>query len=315
MPSETQMLPKLPQRPPEAHKGDFGHVLVVAGSPGMTGAGCMAALAAQRAGAGLVTLALPRCLNLVAEVVLGSAMSLPLPQTPAGALGAKALEHILRIAGQFDIFAIGPGLRAAPQTQQMVRGLVKELSAPIVVDADGLNALAGHLDALRVRSGPTILTPHPGEMRRLAGFDSTACVQEDRVGVAIGFAQEQGVVLVLKGHGTVVTDGERFYVNGTGNPGMATGGTGDVLTGLIAGLLCQGLTPFDAARLAVFVHGLAGDLAARSVGELSLVAEDVLERVPEVFMAVQEVGRGISSPTVGAAEVQAFVMQRAEQGG
>jgi NAD(P)H-hydrate epimerase len=261
-----------------------------------------------------VTLALPRGLNLAAEAVLGSAMSLPLPQTPAGALGAKALERIRRVADQFDVFAIGPGLRTAPQTQQMVRGLVKKLPAPVVVDADGLNALAGHLDALRGRSGPTIVTPHPGEMRRLAGFDGTARVQEDRVGVATGFARENGVILVLKGHGTVVTDGERFYVNCTGNPGMAAGGMGDVLTGLIAGLLCQGLAAFDAARLGVFVHGLAGDLAALRVGELSLVAEDVLERVPDVFVAVQEAGRGVSAPMIGAEEARAFVMRRAGGG-
>jgi len=310
MPTETQMLPKLPRRPTDAHKGDFGHVLVVAGSPGMTGAGCMAALAAQRAGAGLVTLALPRALNLVAEVVLGSAMSLPLPQTPSGALGAKALDCVLRVAERFDVFAVGPGLRTAPQTRQMVRGLLEGLSAPVVVDADGINALARHADVLQGRSAPTILTPHPGEMCRLAGFDSVARVQEDRVGVATSFAKANGVLLVLKGQGTVVTDGEQVYVNRTGNPGMASGGMGDVLTGLIAGLLCQGLCPLDAARLAVFVHGLAGDVAACRVGELSLIAEDVLDCVPDVLMAIQEAGEGVSGPAVEAAKVQGFVMQR-----
>ena len=314
MPSETQMLPKLPERVREAHKGDFGHVLVVAGSPGMTGAGCMAAVAAQGAGAGLVTLALPSSLNIVAEVVLGSAMSLPLPQTPEGALGTEALERILDIAERFDVFAIGPGLRQAEQTKQMVRGLMRELSSPVVVDADGLNALAGHLDSLRGRTAPTILTPHPGEMCRLAERASTAEVQADRVGVATSFAKENGVLLVLKGKGTLVTDGKQLYVNATGNPGMATGGMGDVLTGLIAGLLCQGLSPFDAARLGVFVHGLAGDLAAESVGELSLTPEDVLECVPEVFVAVQELGQQTSSPTLEAGRVQAFVMEYAGGG-
>lgn len=312
--NESQELPKLPQRPREAHKGDFGHVLVVAGSPGMTGAGCMAAAAAQRAGAGLVTLALPRSLNLVAEIVLGSAMSLPLPETPDGALGTEALQMILPIAERFDVVAIGPGLRAAQQTQKMVRQLVREVAAPLVVDADGLNALAGDPDALRGRGAPAILTPHPGEMARLAGLGGAAEVQADRVAVAARFAEETGTVLVLKGYGTVVTDGQQLYVNRTGNPGMATGGTGDVLTGLIAGLLCQGLSAFDAARLGTFVHGLAGDVGAESVGELSLTAEDVLQGLPEVLMAMAELGQMSGSHPLSARQARSFVMERARAG-
>ncbi len=304
MQTENNELPKLPQRRPEAHKGDFGHVLVVAGSPGMSGAGCMAAAAAQRAGAGLVTLALPRSLNLVAESALWSVMSMPLPETAEGSLGAQAARCIMAAADRFDVFAIGPGLRTAEETRQMVRVLVRELRAPVVVDADGLNALAGHPEALREREAPTILTPHPGEMSRLAGCSSAAEVQADRAGVARGFARDNGVLVVLKGHGTVVTDGERLYVNDTGSPGMATGGMGDVLTGLIAGLLCQGLEAFDAARLGVFVHGLAGEIAAEQMGELSLIPEDVLQRAPGVLAALERVSLRTEGQTVPADLVQ-----------
>jgi len=174
MDAEGGLLPALPPRQVDAHKGQFGHVLVVAGSPGMTGAGCMAALAAQRAGAGLVTLALPRSLNLVAEASLLSAMSMPLPETAHGALGLAAARHVLERADEFDAFAVGPGLRRAEETGRMVRLLLARLSRPVVVDADGLNALAGETALLRRRPAPTILTPHPGEMSRLLGGASVA---------------------------------------------------------------------------------------------------------------------------------------------
>ena len=287
---EVENLPKLTGRPPDSHKGDYGHVLVVAGSPGMTGAGLMAAQAAQRAGAGLVTIALPRSLNLVAEVKLTSAMSMPLPETADGALGDEAGERILERADAFDVVAIGPGLGRAEDTARMVAALVAKLECAIVVDADGLNALARNLDVLDARKALSVLTPHPGEMARLCGFSSVGDVQKDRRSAALAFAQEHGVLLVLKGHGSIVTDGKRIYTNATGNPGMASGGTGDVLTGLVAGLLCQGIEPFGAAQHAVFVHGLAGDMAAAQVGELSLIAEDVLQRVPDAFRNVVRAG-------------------------
>jgi len=283
-----QMLPPLPIRRPDAHKGEFGHVLVVACSPGMSGAGCLAAAATQRAGAGLVTLALPRSLNSVVETSLWSAMSLPLPETDTCCLGSEAARTVLRIAARFDVFAIGPGLGRAEETGQMVRTLLRELQAPAVVDADGLNALAGHVEVLKPREHATVLTPHPGEMSRLAGIDGASRVQEDREGVARSLARQTGSVVVLKGHESVVTDGERSYVNHTGNPGMATGGMGDVLTGLIAGLLCQGLDAFGAACLGVFVHGLAGDLAARRTGHLALIPEDVLSALPRVLRIVEQ---------------------------
>jgi len=280
---EVSKLPALAARRPEAHKGDFGHVLVVAGSPGMTGAGCMAAQSAQMAGAGLVTLALPASLNLVAEVKLTSAMSMPLPEAEGGTLGMEAARSLLQAADRFDVAAIGPGLGRAPGTQEMVRALLGEMALPVVVDADGLNAIAARTELLKQRSALTVLTPHPGEMMRLCGLDSVQQVQRSRRELAVRFAAEHSVLLVLKGHRTIVTDGASFYVNSTGNAGMATGGTGDVLTGLVAGLLCQGLEPFGAAQLAVYVHGLAGDMAAQAKGQLSMTAEDVMACVPQAF--------------------------------
>jgi len=280
---EVSKLPTLAARRPDAHKGDFGHVLVVAGSPGMTGAGCMAARSAQMAGAGLVTLALPASLNLVAEVKLTSAMSMPLPEAEGGTLGMEAARSLLQAADRFDVAAIGPGLGRAPGTQEMVRTLLEEMTLPMVVDADGLNAIAARTELLKQRSAPTVLTPHPGEMMRLCGLDSVQQVQSSRRELAVRFAAEHSVLLVLKGHRTIVTDGDRLYVNSTGNAGMATGGTGDVLTGLVAGLLCQGLDPFGAAQLAVYVHGLAGDMAAQAKGQLSMTAEDVMACVPQAF--------------------------------
>ena len=305
---ERQGLARLPERRRDAHKGDFGHVLVVAGSPGMMGAGCMAARAAQRAGVGLVTLALPRSLNLVVEIALTSVMSMPLPETVDGVLGLDAACRVLEQAGRFDVFAIGPGLGRAEETQRMACRLVRRLQGPVVVDADGLNALAADLDSLRHRRAPTILTPHPGEMARLTGAANAAQIQADRTGAATGFARKHRVIVVLKGYGTVVTDGERVCVNETGNPGMATGGSGDVLTGLTAGLLCQGLEPFAAARLAAFVHGLAGDLAAARLGEVSLIPEDILECLPEVFRALERMGRTAKCDTLDPEEVRAAVM-------
>ena len=298
MTTDIKDLLKIEKRPRDAHKGNFGHVLVVAGSPGMTGAGCMAATAAQRAGAGVVTLAMHQDLNEIAEIKLTSAMSLPLPPADSGILGMQAALKILDIADRFDLAVVGPGLGQDIRTARMVRKLVRELELPLVLDADGLNAMSGNLEYFQERRAPAILTPHPGEMQRLAGFDTTAEVQKARREVAVQFAAEHSVWLVLKGHGTVVTDGEQAFVNPTGNPGMATGGSGDVLTGLIAGLMCQDMDGFGATCLGAFVHGLAGDLAAQEKGELSLTPEDLLDSVPEAFGVVRKAGLSSDSGRV-----------------
>jgi len=271
-------------RAPDAHKGHFGHVLVLGGSTGFAGAACLAADAALRAGAGLVTLGVPESLLPIAAVKLTACMTRPYPELADGAFALGALPAILADAPRHDVVALGPGIGRHRSTEALVRALLRAVAIPLVLDADGLNALEGRLDALDDAPAPRILTPHPGEMARLAGC-STAEVQADRAGVATEFAARHGVVLALKGHGTIVTDGAQTFTNDTGNPGMAAGGSGDVLTGVVAGLLAQGLAPFPAACLAVHLHGLAGDLAALLVGELSLTAADILDALPDAFLS------------------------------
>jgi NAD(P)H-hydrate epimerase len=278
--------PLLPQRPRTAHKGTFGHAGIIAGSAGKTGAAAMAAMAALRIGAGLVTVATPRSLSDVLEAKLLEAMVCPVPETEARTLSTQALEPLLAFAADKTALAIGPGIGIHPETQALVHRLLGEMKQPMVLDADGLNAVAGHADMLGGASGPLILTPHPGEMARLLGSTS-AEIQRDRLGAASRLAREQNVCVVLKGAGTIVAapDG-RLAVNSTGNPGMATAGTGDVLTGIITGLLAQGLAPWDAACAGVFLHGLAGDLVAAEQGETGLIAGDVIRAIPRAMQHV-----------------------------
>ncbi len=284
-------LPPLPPRRSDSHKGDYGRVLVVAGSRGMTGAACLAAMAALRSGAGIVTLGIPESQQPVAASHLVSAMTLPLPETPRGTLSAEAATEILAAAGDFTVLAIGPGLSVHAETVACVRRVLRQAELPVVVDADGLNALAGHGSILRERSRPTVLTPHPGEYRRLdpdAPRDPAG--QEARVR---RFAAAHRAVVALKTHETIVSDGERLHRNETGNPGMATGGSGDVLTGVVAGLLAGGqLDPFVATCLAVHVHGMAGDRARDRLGEISMTAEDILDSLASAFVDYQRRGPG-----------------------
>lgn len=271
---------RLPHRPIAAHKGTTGHVLVVAGSPGKTGAAAMASLSAMRAGAGLVTLAVPKSLNPILEPQVTEVMTSPLPETVDGTLDEAALDRILSLAEGKKCIALGPGLGTAEETSNLVRRVVAESPVPLVIDADGLNCLAGRLDAVAKARAPLLLTPHPGEMARLSGA-SSAEIQADRVASARAFAREHGVFIVLKGASTVVAaaDGACF-INPTGNPGMASGGMGDVLTGLIAGLLAQGATPLDAACTGVFVHGRAADILAGAIGPFGYLATDVMDEIP-----------------------------------
>ncbi|OLB64044.1 MAG: bifunctional ADP-dependent (S)-NAD(P)H-hydrate dehydratase/NAD(P)H-hydrate epimerase, partial [Nitrospirae bacterium 13_2_20CM_2_61_4] len=232
----------LPKRKRAAHKGTFGHAGIIAGSSGKTGAAAMAALGALRAGAGLVTVAIPEGLNTVLEAKLLEAMTFPVAETPSHGLAKDSKESLLEFAASKTAVAIGPGIGREPETVGLVLELLTEIKHPLVLDADGINALAGHAHILRRAQAPVILTPHPGEMARLLGA-SVADVQQDRLGVAGRFAREFNAHVVLKGAGTVLAgpDGS-LAVNPTGNPGMATGGTGDVLTGMIVGLLAQGLS-------------------------------------------------------------------------
>jgi len=276
-------LPRLAKRRPEAHKGDFGHVLVLAGSRGMVGAGCLAAWGALRGGAGLVTVGCPKSLYPMFADKLTEAMGLPLPETKLGGLSEKALKPVLEFAEGCKVVAVGPGLGRDPETAELVRALAAELDHVLIIDADGLNAFAGRAEAFAERKGPTLITPHPGEMGALTGA-TAADVGERREDLAIEFASRFEVFAVLlKGAHTVVTDGERLYVNNTGNPGMATGGSGDVLTGVAAALVAQRLDHFEAGALAAYVHGLAGDVAARKYGQISMIAGDIVSCLPAAF--------------------------------
>lgn len=268
------------RRPQSAHKGTFGHVLVVAGSVGKGGAAAMASLSALRVGSGLVTLALPSGLEGTLPDRPPEIMTLPVPQTADGSLGSDALGPLLKFAQDKSVAAVGPGLSTHPETAGVVHGLIAQLTIPMVIDADGLNVLVGHLDLLKNARAPMVLTPHPGEMARLIGT-STHSVQTDRLGVATDFVKNHPVTLVLKGARTIIADRSgTVTINSTGNPGMATAGTGDVLTGMIAGLIAQGYPPDRAARFGVYLHGLAGDLAAAEVGEVGFLAGDLIRRIP-----------------------------------
>jgi NAD(P)H-hydrate epimerase len=279
-------LPVLPARPAESNKGTFGRVLVVAGSRGMSGAAILCASAALRGGAGLVYLAVPAEILPVVAVANPCYLTVPLPHDDQGRLAVGAREALLTLCRSNDVIALGPGLGRAEAVTELALAILAECQMPLVLDADGLNAIEGHTEALKNRAAPLILTPHPGEFARLVGTDIPN-VQAHRQDLAVRFADEHGVIVALKGRGTVITDGRRVYTNTTGNPGMATGGTGDVLTGLIAALLGQGLEPFAATQLGVHLHGLAGDLARDEVGEVSLIASDLLTYLPRVFRALE----------------------------
>lgn len=267
----------------DTHKGDYGHLLVLAGSVGKTGAAAMACQAALRVGAGLVTLGIPESLNAIMEVKLTEAMTEPLPETPKQTLSLKAFNSILRLCENKDALVIGPGLGTYKETQQLVLKLIKTVELPIVLDADGLTALATQIKTISSLERPLILTPHPGEMARLLG-STVKQVLEDRIGTSRNFSQTYHVYLVLKGHRSLIaTPQGEIFINPTGNPGMASGGTGDVLTGMIGGLICQGVDSLSSLQAAVYLHGLAGDQVASEKGEKSLIATDLIEKLPSVL--------------------------------
>jgi len=269
-----------PPRPTEAHKGTYGHLLVIAGSAGKTGAAALAGRSALRSGVGLCTVATPASQQ---PIVAGFSMELmtePIPETSAQTLAVKAREHLVELALARDAVALGPGLSLDPESQALARALVAEVPRPMVVDADALSALAGHLDLLGEVAGPRVLTPHPGEMARMLGT-SIAQVQADRIEIVRRFCEQHRVHLVLKGARSVLgaPDG-RVFVNPTGNPGMATGGSGDVLTGMVGAFLARRFDLLAALQAGCYLHGLAGDLAAADRGEEGLLAGDIVEAIP-----------------------------------
>jgi NAD(P)H-hydrate epimerase len=247
----------------------------------MSGAIALAGMSALRSGAGLVTLAVPEAIQPVVASFEPSYMTMTLPQDEEGRIAQSATDVIISHGTASTAVACGPGLGRSAELDQVVATLYGQLACPMVVDADALNALADQSEVLSSPGGPRVLTPHPGEFARLVGQPHDDLSQ--RESAAIALAEQLGVVIVLKGHATLVTDGTTSAHNTTGNPGMATGGTGDVLTGVITSLLCQGLSPLDAARLGVHLHGLAGDFAAAEMGEVSLIATDLLRELPRAF--------------------------------
>ena len=267
----------LPDRDENAHKGDFGKVLLLCGSRGYTGAAALAAMGALRSGAGLVYLGVPESIYAIEACKLTEAIVLPLPDA-GGKLSADALREIQELLPKMDAVLIGCGLGQSEGTRAVVRGVLEAFPGPVVVDADGINVLAGHMDILRERHAPTILTPHAGEFARIGGSN-----EAERVAETERFAREYGCILLLKGHHTVISDGEETYVNQTGNPGMAVGGSGDVLSGIIAGLLGQGIDPLTAAACGAWLHGKAGDICAEEIGQYGMLPTDMVEVLPRLL--------------------------------
>jgi NAD(P)H-hydrate epimerase len=285
--SETEAAALLPERPRDGHKGTFGKVVVLAGSVGYTGAAALTSTAALRAGAGLVYLGTPSSLNDVMEAKLTEVITRPLAETGARSLSPDAMPAVRELLAGASSMALGPGVSGEEETQSLVRSIVSELAVPCVIDADGLNALTPEAIGARPGDTPVVLTPHPGEMARLTGGDIRE-ILADRDGVARDVATRARAVVIVKGAGSIIADpsGE-LYLNPTGNNGMASGGTGDVLTGIIAALLARGMGPLEAAALGAYVHGYAGDLSAESLGETGMIAGDVLDHLPYALMELE----------------------------
>ena len=267
----------LPDRDPFGHKGSFGKVLLLCGSRGFTGAAYLAAMGALRSGAGLVYLGVPESIYAIEAVKLNEPVVFPLPDVD-GKLSAEAIPQILNRLPAMDAILIGCGLGISEGTLAVVKAVLENAVCPVILDADGINVLSGHMDILRGRQYPTILTPHDGEFRRVGGS-----VGDDRMASAGAFASEFGCVLLLKGHRTCITDGQTGYVNGTGNSGMAVGGSGDVLAGILTGLLGQGIEPLKAAACAAWLHGAAGDLCASELGQYAMLPTDMLSALPRLL--------------------------------
>ncbi len=267
----------LPERDPDAHKGDFGKVLLLCGSRGYTGAAALAAMGALRGGSGLVYLGVPESIYAIEAVKLTEPVVFPLPDQD-GKLSREAANQVAEKLPQMDAVLIGPGLGQSEGTFAVVKTVLKQAQCPVVVDADGINLLAQHKDILRGRMAPTILTPHGGEFVRLAGE-----IGSDRTAAAERAARDTNSILLLKGHRTLITDGVETYVNPTGNPGMAVGGSGDVLAGVIVSLLGQKISPLEAAVCGAWLHGAAGDICAGEIGQYGMLPSDMVEVLPRLL--------------------------------
>ena len=288
----------LPERAKHSYKGDYGHVLIVAGSRGKTGAALMAAKACLRSGAGMVTIGVPETLVDIFQQRVTEEMVLPLNDTGRGTLSVKASETIIDfLAQKADVLAIGPGIACDADITDLMMRILETVTVPMVLDADAINSISGRTEILKDAKAPVILTPHVGEMARLLSRNSEANkkliaqIEKDKIRTAVSFSNETGTYLLLKGAPTIISEPDgRVFINTTGNPGMSTAGSGDVLTGIIAAFLGQGLNPMDASVLGTYIHGLAGDIAATEKGMHSMIATDIIERLPEAFAVLKADG-------------------------
>jgi len=275
--SHEAVLSSLPDRDPWSHKGSFGKILLLCGSRGYTGAAAMAAMGALRSGAGLVYLCVPDCIYAIEAIKLTEPVVIPLPEED-GKLGLSSIEIIQQMLPKMDAVLIGCGLGQSIGTFSVVKTVLEEANCPVVLDADGINVLSGHMDILRGRTYPTVITPHDREFVRIGGT-----IEEDRLSSAFRFARKWGCIVLLKGHKTCITDGKTSYINCTGNPGMAVGGSGDVLAGIIVSLIGQGLSPLEAASCGAWLHGAAGDICAQEIGQYGMLPTDMLNVLPRLL--------------------------------
>ena len=274
--NHEQVLKILPDRGITAHKGDFGKLLLLCGSRGFTGAAYLAAMGALRSGAGLVFLGVPESIYAIEAIKLNEPVVFPLPDS-GGTLSDTAIPKILERLPKMDAVLIGPGLGQSEDTYRVVKAVLEAAECPVVLDADGINVVAPHKDILRGRTNPTVLTPHAGEFARLGGKAN------DRVAAAEDMARDTGCTVLLKGHNTVIADGKTTYINPTGNPGMAVGGSGDVLAGIIVSLIGQGIGPLEAAACGAWLHGAAGDICEAEIGQYGMLPTDMLNVLPRLL--------------------------------
>jgi ADP-dependent NAD(P)H-hydrate dehydratase / NAD(P)H-hydrate epimerase len=279
-----QLPARLLHRRADSNKADYGKILILAGSSRFSGAALLCAEAAMRAGAGLVTVGIPKSINpAIIKNKTKEIMTFPLPENQDGSLSLAALDKIKVFLKNTDLLIIGPGLGNYKSTWALVRKIVKEIDLPMVIDADALNALSRHLKILKAHKAEVILTPHPKEMANLFGIGLDS-VKKNRKSVAQKYSKDYNSTLILKGYQSIVTDGgSKFYINHTGNPGMATAGSGDVLSGIVGAFLGQGLDAFNAAKYATYIHGLAGNIAAKDKTQMGLIASDIIDRIPDAL--------------------------------
>ena len=275
--NHSDVLNMLPDRNVCSHKGDFGKILLLCGSRGYTGAAALASIGALRCGAGLVYLGVPESIYEIEAKKLTEPVIFPLPDC-SGMMSRDAIDEIKKRLPNMDAVLIGPGMGSSEDTFLIVKEVLSTFDGPVVLDADGINVLAGHIDILRGRTGQTILTPHEGEFKRIGGS-----LENGRVEAAMQFAKDSKSILLLKGHNTVITDGRTCYINPTGNPGMAVGGSGDVLAGIITALLGQGIMPLEAAACGAWLHGAAGDICAAEIGQYGMLPTDMVQVLPRLL--------------------------------